>query len=275
MYMWVMAVMAAMASVGPVLLGYLLTRVGNWRTIFFSLAAALWLVGLVLRKIQGVDSGTIPAGEETTALSGRQLLSSPVLWLIGFLVILDNLASGNLLAWTPRLFQIRHGADETRAGLLLTANTIGMLVGRILMGAFVSGKVSERILLGSCYAAGMMAYAVILWVPSYPVGIAMMALQGAFLSAQAPTTYSLTTRKFPARAAVAVPLVDAIGSIGGFSGPALLGWSAEHLGDLGTVMWIIPCMGLFLAAISLGWEYFDRWGGNRKNAPPATSAIGT
>src|SRR5688572_25960952 len=146
MYMWVMAVMAAMASVGPVTLGYLLTRVDNWRTIFFSLAAALWLIGLVLRRIQGAEPDAITTGEEATTLSGRQLLSSPVLWLIGFLVILDNLASGNLLAWTPRLFQIRHGADETRAGLLLTANTVGMLIGRILMGAFVSGKVSERIL---------------------------------------------------------------------------------------------------------------------------------
>ena len=275
MYMWVMAVMSATASVGPVTLGYLLTRVDNWRMIFFSLAAALGLAGLALRRISGAELDAITTGEGSSALSGRQLLSSPILWLIGFLVILDNLASGNLLAWTPRLFQLRHGADETRAGLLLTANTVGMLVGRILMGAFVSSKVSERILLGGCYAAGMVAYAVLLWVPSYPVGIAMMALQGAFLSAQAPTTYSLATHKFPARAAVAVPLVDAIGSIGGFSGPALLGWSAEHVGDLGTVMWIIPCMGLCLAAISLGWEYYDRWAGKRNSAPPAASAIGT
>ena len=38
-------------------------------------------------------------------------------------------------------------------------------------------------------------------------------------------------------------------------------------------LWIFA--GLCLAAISLGWEYYDRWAGKRNSAPPAVSAIGT
>ena len=136
------------------------------------------------------------------------------------------------------------------------------------MGAFVTGKLSDRILLSSCYATGMLVYSLLLLGPSYPVALGLMALQGVFLSAQAPSTYSLTTMKFSTRAAVAVPLVDAIGTLGGITGPALLGWSAEWRGGLEQVIWSIPCLGFALAAISISWEFFDRWTGRLQKTKP-------
>lgn len=72
--------------------------------------------------------------------------------------------------------------------------------------------------------------------------------------------------KFPTRASVAVPLVDDIGTLGGISGPALLGWSAERQGGLEKVIWSIPCLGLTLAAISISWELWERWTGRLPKA---------
>lgn len=61
----------------------------------------------------------------------------------------------------------------------------------------------------------------------------LIVLQGVFISAQAPSTYSLTALKFPTRATVSVPMVDAIGSLGSISGPTLLGMGCRVAGWLG------------------------------------------
>jgi MFS family permease len=268
MFMWVLAMMAAMAACGPLILGYLLTQVVNWRLIFLALGILLWGIGALFYCLLGSQFDSVKPAHEAGKMSAQDLLTSPTLWLIGLLVILDNLASGNLNAWTPRLFQIRYSLNEAQAGLLLSANMAGMLTGRIVMGAFVTGKLSDRILLSTCYAIGMLVYSLLLLGPSYPVALGLMALQGVCLSAQAPSTYSLTTMKFPTRAAVAVPLVDAIGTMGGITGPALLGWSAERWGGLEQVIWSIPCVGSALAAISASWEFFDRWTGRLQKTKP-------
>jgi len=251
--------MAAMASCGPLILGYLLTRINNWRVIFVALGVIVWAVGALAHRLLPGQLSILRPAHGPKRLGAIALLTSPALWLIGFLVILDNLASGNLNAWTPRLFQIRYGLDEAQASLLLSANMIGMLTGRIVMGAFVTGKLSDRVLLSTCYTAGMVVYSLLLLGPSYPIALVLMVLQGVFLSAQAPSTYSLTTMKFPDRAAVAVPMVDAIGTVGGIVGPALLGWFAEWHGGLEKVIWAIPCVGLTLAVISVTWELSERW----------------
>jgi MFS family permease len=262
MFMWVLAMMAAMAACGPLILGFLLTQIANWRLIFLVLGVTLLSIGALGNRLLGSQLNSVRPDHESEKLSSFSFLTSRSLWLIGLLAILDNLASGNLNAWTPRLFQLRYDLNEAQASLLLSANMVGMLTGRIVMGAFVTGRLTDRVLLSTCYATGMVVYSLLLLGPSYPVALGLMVLQGVFLSAQAPSTYSLTTMKFPTRATVAIPLVDAIGTLGGISGPALLGWSAEWQG-LEKVIWSIPCLGLTLAAISMSWELWERWIGRR------------
>jgi fucose permease len=275
MFMWIMAVLAGSASVGPVLLGYLLTRVPRWQWIFLIAGAGLWVAGSIWHRLvaKGLEPVTIrESGAAGERLSARDLLLSPALWLMGFLVTLDMLASGGILSWTPRLLQIRHGADETVAGLVLTAMTIGMLAGRIVLGVLVSGRLSDRVLLGGSYALAMAAYGALLLVPNQTTAFVLMVVVGAATSAQAPSIYSLATYKFATRAAVACPLVDAIGNLGGFAGPAGLGVLADRFGGLERVIWIAPALGFLLAAVSLGWELIDRWS-VRPPSSDATEAV--
>jgi MFS family permease len=127
----------------------------------------------------------------------------------------------------------------------------------MLMGTFVSGRFSDRAVMGSCFAGGMLMYVLILLVPSYPLGIAMMFLNGAFIAAQAPTMYALASAKFGSRAATVIPLVSAIGNLGGLMGPTLIGGLANSFG-LRPVLWLIPVLGAVFVIIVFAWEIVDR-----------------
>ena len=288
LFMWTMAVFAATGTGAPYGLGHLVSFLEVWRPILLGVGLYLWVSGVAVAflfwgslgdtgrriRLPGSPPEPRPAADpiatatpwDTLAgwLTGlfrryrSSLLGQGTLLLIGFLVVVDNFAAGNIVAWTPNLCETRFGRSTALAGEIMGANAFGYLVGRIILGLFLTGRYSDRVLLGLCYAGGMLAYSLLLWVPDPRMAIAMMVLQGVFLSAQAPTVYSLASTKFADRAGTAVPLVDAIGSIGAIAGPPLMGWVAQRMGGLERAAWLIPLTGCLLIAVSLGWEAKDR-----------------
>ena len=288
LFMWTMAVFAASGTGAPYGLGHLVSFLEAWRPILFGVGLYLWVSALAITLLfsgslrdtglrsrrHGPTPGPRPDGDSLgsgplrTAPAGwlagivrryrGSLLGQGALLLIGFLVVLDNLTAGNIVAWTPNLCELRFGRSTALAGEIMGANSVGYLAGRVILGLFLTGRYSDRVLLGLCYAGGMLAYSLLLWVPDPSMAIAMMVLQGVFLSAQAPTVYSLASSKFADRAGTAVPLVDAIGTIGAIPAPPLMGWVAQRMGGLEQAAWLIPLTGCLLVAISLGWEVRDR-----------------
>lgn len=288
LFMWTMAVFAATGTGAPYALGHLVSFLDAWRPILLGVGFYLWVSGVAIAllfwgslgntglrvRLAGSPPGPRPAADPSAiatpwdTLAGwltgvfrryrGSLLGQGALLLIGFLVVLDNLAAGNIVAWTPNLCEMRFGQSTALAGEIMSANAFGYLVGRIILGLFLTGRYSDRVLLGLCYAGGMLAYSLLLWVPDPRMAIAMMVLQGVFLSAQAPTVYSLASTRYADRAGTAVPLVDAIGSFGAILAPTLMGWVAQPMGGLERALWLIPLTGCLLIAISLGWEAKDR-----------------
>jgi nitrate/nitrite transporter NarK len=104
----------------------------------------------------------------------------------------------------------------------------------------------------------MIVYGLLLAGNNLFAALMLMTLVGALLAAQAPIIYSITSRKFAARAAVAVPLVDAIGSLGGIATPTLIGILADRLGHLDRAIWWALAAGILLSLITLVWQYADR-----------------
>ena len=276
MFMFSTAVFAGSATVSSALLGKLLVSVPDWHLIFLGLACltGAWFVGffLITRRVLCIlDPTALTEGQNSPEGSGglaarvRQarifladgLFNRSAFWLLGVLVVLDIVAAGNIVAWTARFFQTEYGVGEDQAGLMLTASAAGVFVGRLFMGTFVSGRVGDRLLLGICYAAGILMYTLILIIPGYRLGLLLIFLNGAFIAAQAPTMYAIASDKFGRRAATAIPLIDAIGVLGWFATPALVGALADHYG-LGAVLWFIPAVGAVLVAIVFAWEIVDR-----------------
>ncbi|HUQ91599.1 MAG TPA: MFS transporter [Bryobacteraceae bacterium] len=263
LFMWVAAAFAAAASVSPPALGFALTHFGEWRSVFVGGGIVIGVAGFLLDRLLGSHLASVPVPKEPErALPSRELLLSPTLWLIGFLVVLDQIAAGAIVSWTPRLLQLRYQATDQQASYVLSLQAIGVFAGRVFLGSLIAGRFTDRTILAICYGLGMLIYGVLLAGNDLVAALVLMTVVGALLAAQAPTIYSITSRKFAARAAVAVPLVDMIGSFGGIFTPTLIGMLADRLGHLDRAIWWALVAGLLLSLITLVWQYADRLRGD-------------
>jgi len=270
MFMYTTAVFAASATVSPIVLGGLLDRSGeSWQTIFiaYSGLVVVWTLlllyagrGIVSLDANLLSSETISRGnrdETFLARLGRGIFNRGTFWILGGLVLLDTLAAGNILAWSARFFEIHYDIDKTKMGYTLAASSGGVFIGRLLLGTFVSGRFSDRTVLGTCYGLGVLMYVLILLKPGYPASVLLMGLSGAFIAAQAPTMYSIASARFGSRASTAIPLIDAIGVGGSFVGPAVVGELAMRT-SLHAVLWVIPALGGLLVLVVFFWQFLDR-----------------
>jgi MFS family permease len=276
MFMWATAAFAGSAALSTMLLGHLMETLPTWNTVFLGLAGMVAMGAIGFRVVAGASLRTLdtpqrrqPApplrlavGMNESMKRVRQfitagLMNRPVFWLLGLLVILDVIAAGNIVAWTGRFFQKEYGVGDDQVGLMLSVSSAGVFLGRIFMGTFVSGRFTDRAVLATAYTGAMIAYVALLLIPNYPVGLALIFLNGACIAAQAPTMYAIASGTFGSRAATAIPLMDAIGTLGGLVAPTVVGQLGDHYG-LRAVLWLVPAVGMFLVAIVVAWLLVDR-----------------
>lgn len=276
MFMWATAIFAGCATVSTALFGYLVETVPRWNLVFFAFAGVLWtwfaLFLLIFRKKLDVISrpmqqedvvpsplvnGSATWFQRLGAFLTAGIFNRGTFWLLGLMWVLEGLTAGVIVAWTGRFFQLEYAVSDYQVGLVLSASSAGVFAGRVLMGSFVSGRFSDRAVMGTSFAGGMLIYVLILLIPGYALGTALMFVNGAFIAAQAPTMYALASAKFGNRAATVIPLVSAIGNLGGLTGPTLIGGLAHHYG-LRNVLWLIPFFGMIFVAIVFVWEIADR-----------------
>jgi MFS family permease len=283
MYMWTFAVLAGSATVSTALAGDLVQRY-SYHVVFVAFGLLIWIWAAALLGIAGraLDPGIgrvrAPpvAGRAAGAATGGHvtaflrfladgLLNRAALYALGLVVVLDTLASGNLLAWAPSYFGEAYGL--VNVGVVLSASSAGVFVGRVVMGVLPPDRVPDRILLGLCYAGAMVAFGLILILrPGMYAALGLIALNGALVAAQSPLTYSIATTKFGNRAPAAIPLVDAMGNFGALLGPPLVGLLADRAGELKAVMGFIPLCGFALVGLLFVWEAIDR---PRRTGPAA------
>ncbi len=283
MYMLTYAVLAGSATVSTLFIGWLIKQF-DYTSVFMIFGVCIWSLAVVFMTTFGrslkPDVGCLhhdPAHPKTCDVErknwlqkfgsflGTGILNRGSLYLLGAVVLLDTLASGNLLAWAPTYFKDYLHSKNT--GMVLSYSSGGVLLGRLVMGTFPPGFIGDRVLLAICYTGAMISALVIfLFHPGVNVSFFLVGLSGAFVAAQAPTTYSIATSKFGERAPAAIPLVDGIGNFGGLIGPPLLGAIAGITGDLNATMLLIPVCGFSLVILLVIWEAADRIGLRRAKA---------
>ncbi len=273
MYMWTFAVLAGSATISTALIGGLIDMI-SYKVVFVAFGVFIWawtaLLFATTARSLSADVGKVHLEEDASeVLSIRQkirsfwdflasgILTRASLYILGSIVILDMLASGNLLAWMPSFFEESYGLANI--GMVLSASSVGVLGGRMVMGAIPPGAISDRTLLAICYTGAMVVFALILVLhPSCTIALILVAINGAFVSAQAPTTYSIAIARFGDRAPAAIPLIDAIGNLGILIGAPLLGFIADLTGELQAAMWLIPIAGMTLVLVLVVWQLYDR-----------------
>ena len=81
---------------------------------------------------------------QITKVLASSVFYRPALYLLGLIVILDNLATINTISWLGIVAKNRFLAGPDDIEELSSPMAIGVLARRIFMAAFVSGKISDR-----------------------------------------------------------------------------------------------------------------------------------
>ncbi len=195
----------------------------HWITsILYALVAIAFVV---LYKNQKPRPGVpMQVGEKSKAA----LYSSPLLWVLGFFLLVYVASEYGLGSWSTPFMGMAAGMSVEKAALITSAYWGVFTLGR-LSGTIISRKLSIlKQLAVSVFSALICGLAFVLFVQSkIPMIVAMVAI--AFcLGPIFPTLMALTARAFPADQGKAVGLVSAMSSIGGLSLPLLDGFFVEQ-----------------------------------------------
>ena len=275
MFFWTTAFFAGSAAVGNLVFGFLLEHYElQWKIIFVVFAILIWLWFLALTCLAGKrlhvidkrfgssDSPSESNQAQPLAQTRIQFLFDGIFnrgtfWMLGVLVLLDGIVGFGITTWTPRYFQVQYGVGDDVSGVLLALIAGGVFSGRLVMSFFMSERFSDLMVLGTCYGMGILMFVFILIIPDYRIGLLLTFFCGVFIGAQAPTMYSLCSAKFGARAATAIPLMDAIGILGGTPAPTALGAFADGYG-LESALWLLSVVGVLFVAMVFFWEAIER-----------------
>lgn len=174
---------------------------------------------------------------ESRAVASRHLsrlrdgLTSPKVWLLGFVYFCSVLAMYGLVMWLPQIVASVTGASTLFVGFYVMVAYFFAAVGMVVIGAS-SDRLGER----RWHVAGSMALCMVgMLVLTQSTGLAEILL-GASVAATGiwgvlGPFWGLATRYLTGTAAAAgIALINSLGNVGGFLGPYLMGWVKAHTG---------------------------------------------
>jgi ACS family tartrate transporter-like MFS transporter len=220
----------------------------NW----LSAEEKQWLLSKVGSEPKS-GSGERPGGRSIRGVGGALQLRTITLAL-GYFGIVAGLYGFGL--WLPQIVR-RFGYELTLTGFISAVPYIAAAVFMIYWGRRLDSKgnrgwhAAVACLLGAIGLFG----ASILDLPGATLGALTLAAMG--LQAAMPTFWTIPTSLFKGTAgAVGIPLVSAIGMLGGFVGPYLVGVLRETTGNFNIAL---GCLGtpVLLSAV-IAWSFRDR-----------------
>lgn len=203
----------------------LLPLTGSWRGVlqvyaWFALAmTALW--ALLGREVARPAPGE---GERPSTLrSMRKVVRVPGLWPIIVIGFSGFLASHGFRSWLPEIL-IARGFTPSAAGLVSAMPALSGMIGSIVVVRFAASGHRKRTVVFLLAATG--ATIVLAGVTSGPVLLVSIFLQGFFAAALVPLMMNtmMEMREIgPAYLGAAAGLYFAVGEMGGFLGPSVVG----------------------------------------------------
>ena len=219
------------AVVSPVIAAVVYAQTGDWRPVFVGLAIA-WALLAVPFALVAVPQ-QLPA--RTPGWQVRAVLQPHLLLIMGvmFCVVAVEMI---YQSWLPSYLEIERGFERALAAASLTAVSVGLVLGRGLMG-LVAGRWDEYWLLAASMV-GCAVAAAFAMLAREPVlilllfGLASMLVAGGF-----PTAISLGTANLRANVGMTTGLIVAAAGIAGMIFPPISGVLAEN-GQFDLVMFL-------------------------------------
>ncbi len=220
----------------------------QWLFVLEGLPAVILGVAVWLRLPDGPDAAAWLEPGERRALADllererrevagryfsrlRQGLTSPRVWLLGWVYFCGVLAMYALVMWLPQIVSGVTGKGSGAVGLYVAVAYFFAALGMVAIGAS-SDRIGERRWhvigsLGLCMA-GMIGLTVAEGLAGV-LGAASVSAMGIW-GVLGPF-WGLATRYLTGAAAAAgIALINSLGNVGGFAGPYLMGWVKANTG---------------------------------------------
>jgi fucose permease len=231
---WLHASFGIGATLAPAGLSFLLSIGQTWRTGFQIMAIfQIVLVGFVLLSLNRWESSqagsaTAELIAPTEAVSLRETLGVPAVWLAMALFFIYTGAEMTAGQWSFSLFTLGRGVSETTAGWWTSLYWASFTIGRIFLGVLVDRFGLARSM-RAMIIGGFVGAALLWWNPMEGVSYAGLAIMGFAFAPIFPTLIAVTPRLLGKRQAVnAIGMQVAFGGLGIAAMPWLAGFLAER-----------------------------------------------
>jgi MFS family permease len=185
--------------------------------------------------------------------SYRKLLGDKNLWLLIALLICYTTGQYGFTIWLPTLVQNLTRQSLTTVGWLTSLPYVSALAGLYLFGALSDKTRNPRL----CTALSLAGFAFCFWFAMLFPGhiwfsFALLVLTGIFTKSMQAPFWAIPPLLFPSGlAGGSRGIINALGNIGGFLGPALMGWLATRTGDMRIGISALACSLLLGAALTM------------------------
>ena len=214
--------------------------------------AAIMLAGAAMMWLLARDASDPPEPTEyrATATAGWRLYRLALLYFVAFggFVAMFTFLQKLLTRW----FQL----SDTDAGARAAGFAAVAVVARPV-GGWLADRVGAALVLAVAFAGAAVDGAVLAAVATHPTLVTVSAAcltMAAFLGAGSGAIFKLVPTEFPENPGAATGIVGAIGGIGGFFPPVVMGlvktWTGSFaLGFLGLVAFCLACLGISLSLL--------------------------
>jgi MFS transporter, ACS family, tartrate transporter len=191
------------------------------------------------------DTSPVPHG-----LPPLRALAHPLVWVVAIPELLVTTAGYAYLFWGPILIRDALGLSNTEIGMLGGVIAVISAAAMLLAGRS-SDRANERVLHSAVLAAVVGAAAVAAAIVPGPVEkiVCIIIMQVAVIGFLAPFWAIPTILLSGTSAAVGLALVNAIGNVGGFIGPTVIGFLRTKTGGDSGAFVSLGVMALLASAI--------------------------
>jgi len=234
------------ALLGPLLATAMLTNVFGWNATYYALAlgVAAALLGVLLR-FERRRAPTVGRHDEAAGGLLRAALSSPLLWLSAFFLLVYVGVEVSLGAWSYSLLTVTRAVPRLGAGWMVSGYWLGLTLGRFVLARLVERVGPQRMI--QWLTGGVIAGVALVWIAP-PSGWALAAaglwLVGFSLGPIFPSVIAVISAVTSERLRQsAIGFAASLGSMGA----ALFPWVAANLAQRLGLWSLLP----YVAALSL------------------------
>jgi ACS family tartrate transporter-like MFS transporter len=223
-----------------------------WRRLDERPADARWLTAAErawLVTTLEAEAAAVPAGGHTL----KDALFSPRLWRLALVYFCIVLAVYGVAFWLPQIVQSLGRYPSTTVALIASVPYVVAAIGMVAIGRR-SDRAGERRwhLAVSAFVGAMGFVAAATGPPTVVFSLAALSIAALGVWGTMGPFWALPTAFLRGTAAAGgVALANAIGNLGGFVGPAVIGYARDLTGSFAAGLWVMAAGLLAGAALTL------------------------